>query len=114
MQITGFYREKEFKDTEIGNERIEEHSNGGKSKDSIWHWQGSGRTYTMFFIANRYWKKNPIVFFVVDRKTSKGSTTSFLDQFRRKSFRSNFKKVESIKNSEKSLKMQEKANGVRR
>lgn len=42
-----------------------------KNKGLIWHWQGSGKTYTMFFIANYYMtlyqKKNPLVFFVIDR-----------------------------------------------
>lgn len=47
----------------------------GKSKEKfglIWHWQGSGKTYTMAFSA---WKllrspltKNPSIFVVVDRK----------------------------------------------
>ncbi|RSN72888.1 MAG: type I restriction endonuclease subunit R [Thermoproteota archaeon] len=41
-------------------------------KGLIWHWQGSGKTYTMFFIANKFFEKfferQPLVFFILDRK----------------------------------------------
>jgi len=46
-------------------------SNVGKNRGLIWHWQGTGKTYTMFFIAHRfyreYYDRDPLVFFVVDR-----------------------------------------------
>ncbi|MDL1957133.1 MAG: HsdR family type I site-specific deoxyribonuclease [Candidatus Desulfofervidus auxilii] len=42
-----------------------------KNKGLIWHWQGSGKTLTMIFAANKlyYMKelKNPTIFFIVDR-----------------------------------------------
>lgn len=42
-----------------------------RSKGLIWHWQGSGKTLTMIFAANKlYYMKeleNPTIFFVVDR-----------------------------------------------
>ncbi|MBI2485808.1 MAG: HsdR family type I site-specific deoxyribonuclease [Deltaproteobacteria bacterium] len=42
-----------------------------KNKGLIWHWQGSGKTLTMIFAANKlYYMKelqNPTVFFIVDR-----------------------------------------------
>lgn len=42
-----------------------------KNKGLIWHWQGSGKTLTMIFAANKlfYLKKlqNPSIFFIVDR-----------------------------------------------
>jgi len=42
-----------------------------KNKGLIWHWQGSGKTLTMIFAANKlfYLKKleNPTIFFIVDR-----------------------------------------------
>jgi type I restriction enzyme, R subunit len=38
----------------------------------IWHWQGSGKTLTMIFAANKLYRhpelQNPTVFFVVDRE----------------------------------------------
>jgi type I restriction enzyme R subunit len=43
-----------------------------RSRGLIWHWQGSGKTYIMFYIAyqffKRFYDKNPIVFFIVDRR----------------------------------------------
>lgn len=45
--------------------------NSPKNKGLIWHWQGSGKTLTMLFAANKlYYTKeleNPTIFFVVDR-----------------------------------------------
>ncbi|HEX9667808.1 MAG TPA: HsdR family type I site-specific deoxyribonuclease [Thermodesulfobacteriota bacterium] len=42
-----------------------------KNKGLIWHWQGSGKTLTMIFAANKlYYSKeleNPSIFFIVDR-----------------------------------------------
>ncbi len=43
-----------------------------KTKGLIWHWQGSGKTLTMIFAANKLYRhtelQNPTVFFVVDRE----------------------------------------------
>jgi len=43
-----------------------------KNKGLIWHWQGSGKTLTMIFAANKLHRhpelQNPSVFFVVDRE----------------------------------------------
>jgi len=51
----------------INNLRGEE----DKNKGLIWHWQGSGKTLTMIFAANKlYFTKelaNPTIFFIVDR-----------------------------------------------
>ena len=45
--------------------------NEEKNKGLIWHWQGSGKTLTMIFAANKlYYMKeleNPTIFFIVDR-----------------------------------------------
>jgi len=42
-----------------------------KNKGLIWHWQGSGKTLTMIFAANKlYYREeleNPTIFFIVDR-----------------------------------------------
>ena len=42
-----------------------------KKKGLIWHWQGSGKTLTMIFAANKLYKspelQNPTIFFIVDR-----------------------------------------------
>ncbi len=42
-----------------------------KNKGLIWHWQGSGKTLTMIFAANKLYYshllENPTVFFIIDR-----------------------------------------------
>jgi len=51
----------------IGNLKGEEEKNRGL----IWHWQGSGKTLTMIFAANKLYYmqrlENPTIFFIVDR-----------------------------------------------
>jgi len=43
-----------------------------KNKGLVWHWQGSGKTLTMIFAANKLYRHptlaNPTIFFVVDRE----------------------------------------------
>ncbi|MFZ8808941.1 MAG: type I restriction endonuclease subunit R [Pyrobaculum sp.] len=43
-----------------------------RNRGLIWHWQGSGKTYIMFYIAyqffHRFLERDPLVFFVVDRR----------------------------------------------
>ena len=42
-----------------------------KNKGLVWHWQGSGKTLTMIFAANKLFHapelENPTIFFIVDR-----------------------------------------------
>ena len=42
-----------------------------RNKGLIWHWQGSGKTLTMIFAANKLYQheklENPTIFFIVDR-----------------------------------------------
>ena len=66
-------RQNQYRATVKAINRIKEYLNGSKkNRGLIWHWQGSGKTYTMFFIANYfldlYYSTNPLVFFVVDRE----------------------------------------------
>jgi type I restriction enzyme R subunit len=46
--------------------------NDDRNRGLIWHWQGSGKTYIMFYIAyqffHRFLERDPLVFFVVDRR----------------------------------------------
>ena len=43
-----------------------------KNKGLVWHWQGSGKTLTMIFAANKLYRhpslENPTIFFIVDRE----------------------------------------------
>ena len=54
-------------DRVIRNLRGEDYRNHGL----IWHWLGSGKTFTMIFAANKLWlnntPENPTIFFIVDR-----------------------------------------------
>jgi len=66
-------RYNQFYASEKALKRITEHLEGkGRNKGLIWHWQGSGKTYTMLFIANKFFEmhfeKNPVVFFLLDRE----------------------------------------------
>lgn len=53
--------------------RVEDNLSGkdNKNKGLIWHWQGSGKTFTMIFAANKLYHleklENPSIFFIVDR-----------------------------------------------
>ncbi|WP_103287661.1 type I restriction endonuclease subunit R [Candidatus Nitrosocaldus islandicus] len=66
-------RYMQFWAAERAMERIRGYLEGveGRNRALIWHWQGSGKTYTMFFIAHqfyqRYHERDPVVFFIVDR-----------------------------------------------
>jgi len=66
-------RYNQFYASERALERISEHLEGkGRNRGLIWHWQGSGKTYTMLFIANKFFEthfeRNPVVFFLLDRE----------------------------------------------
>ena len=81
--------------------RIEKYVNGSfKNRGLIWHWLGSGKTYTMFFIANwfldKYWHLRPVVFFVVDRRDLEEQHERMLKSIEEKKFRNLFKKIENI------------------
>ncbi len=93
-------RWNQYRATKRAMKRIEEHLNNGKSKGLIWHWQGSGKTFTMFFIANyffdRYYSQNPVVFFVVDRQDLERQHDEVLKSVQEEKFRNYYKKIESI------------------
>src|SRR3990170_3663993 len=54
--------------------RVTNHLQGKETKNKglIWHWQGSGKTLTMIFAANKLYRDpvlaNPTIFFIVDRE----------------------------------------------
>lgn len=54
--------------------RVIKNLKGEESKKSglIWHWQGSGKTLTMLFAANKLYREklleNPTIFFIIDRR----------------------------------------------
>jgi type I restriction enzyme R subunit len=96
-------RYNQFYASEKALERINDYLNGSSKKNSglIWHWQGSGKTYTMIFLANKYFNmhfsENPLLFFLVDRDDlQKQLVEDFIDKLDAETFDNYFKKIESI------------------
>ena len=95
-------RQNQYRATVKAISRIKEYmSNLKKNRGLIWHWQGSGKTYTMFFIANYfldlYYGTNPLVFFIVDREDLEDQHERMLKAVQDEKFKTLFEKVESIK-----------------
>jgi type I restriction enzyme R subunit len=72
-----------------------------RNKGLIWQWQGSGKTYIMFYIAYQFFKrfhdKNPVVFFIVDRRELQRQLhDEFIKDIYAEDFQEYVKTVESI------------------
>jgi len=95
-------RYNQFYASEKALERISEHLEGkGRNRGLIWHWQGSGKTYTMLFIANKffetYFERNPVVFFLLDREDlQKQLLEDFVSRLDIDYFDEYLKKIDSI------------------
>lgn len=82
--------------------RIEDYLSGisEKNKGLVWHWQGSGKTFIMFFVANwflnKYKHKNPVVFFVVDRSDLEKQHSGVFEAVEDSEFRSYFDVIQNI------------------
>ncbi|MCM8807954.1 MAG: HsdR family type I site-specific deoxyribonuclease [Candidatus Omnitrophica bacterium] len=72
-----------------------------KNKGLIWHWQGSGKTLTMFFACHKLYiderLKKPTIFFVVDRRDLEDQFKEELSFLKSKV---DFEKIESIEKLE--------------
>jgi len=99
-------------------ERIEKYLEGKENKNQglIWHWQGSGKTYTMFFIAYqfllKYNQRNPLVFFVIDRLELERQLDDILKAIEHKRL-GDVKKIEEIEELNKIIKNSEKEWGLK-
>ena len=94
--------------------RIDEYMAGGElNRGLIWHWLGSGKTYTMFFIANyfleKHWDKRPIVFFVVDRSDLEEQHEKVFKNVEEPRFTKLFSKIESIDELHRRIKVMKEA-----
>ncbi|CAB49217.1 type I restriction endonuclease subunit R [Pyrococcus abyssi] len=71
-----------------------------KKNGLIWQWQGSGKTFIMFFVANwflnRYKKRNPIVFFIVDRIDLEDQHSNIFESVEDREFERHFDRIRSI------------------
>ncbi len=87
-----------------------------KNQGLVWHWQGSGKTYTMFFIAYqfllKYHKRNPLVFFVIDRIELEKQLDDVFKSIEHKRF-SDVKKIEGIKELKDVIKNAEREWGLK-
>ncbi|WP_148883367.1 type I restriction endonuclease subunit R [Thermococcus aciditolerans] len=83
-------------------ERIEEYLSQESEKKNglVWQWQGSGKTFIMFFVANwflnKYKGRNPVVFFVVDRTDLKDQHSGVFEAVEDREFREHFDKIRNI------------------
>lgn len=84
--------------------RIREYLEGrdDKNKGLIWQWQGSGKTYIMFYIAYQFYQrfadKDPVIFFIVDRRELQRQLyEEFIKDIYAPYFQEDVKIVESIK-----------------
>jgi len=82
--------------------RIDEYMAGGRLNQGLmWHWLGSGKMYTMFFIANyfldKYWGRRPIVFFIVDRSDLEEQHEKVFKSIEEPRFTKLFQKIDSIR-----------------
>jgi len=67
----------------------------------VWHWQGSGKTYTMFFIANwffeEFYAKDPVIIFLLDRiELQRQLYEDFIQPLKAERFKNNLEIVDSI------------------
>lgn len=92
-------------------QRIEEYLSQRDEKKNglVWQWQGSGKTFIMFFVANwflnKYKERYPVVFFVVDRTNLKEQHAGVFESVEDNEFKANFNVVESIPELKKLVKM---------
>ncbi len=87
-----------------------------KNQGLVWHWQGSGKTYTMFFIAYQfllnYHKRNPLVFFVIDRIELEKQLDDVFKSIEHKRF-GDVKRIEDIKELKEVIKNAEREWGLK-
>ena len=94
--------------TEKALNRISGYLHGEEKQNGlVWHWQGSGKTYTMFFIANKYFEeyfeRNPLIFFVVDRIDLQRQLREFIEGLKASRFKSYLTIIKSIERLKKEI-----------
>ena len=95
-------RYNQYMAAEKALKRIANYLNGQEQaeKGLVWHWQGSGKTYTMFYIANKYFEqhfeRNPLIFFVIDRKDLQKQLKDFITGLHAPKFKNYLKIIETI------------------
>ena len=99
---------------ERANKYVSDKSN--KNKGLIWHWQGSGKTLTMFFTAFNFIKTNkekgPLVFIIIDRRELQRQLDGVLKSIKNTSG-IKIKLIESIKELKDTIDNYENESGIR-
>ncbi|MCD6546955.1 MAG: HsdR family type I site-specific deoxyribonuclease [Nanoarchaeota archaeon] len=87
-----------------------------RNKGLVWHWQGSGKTLTMFFTAFNFIKsneeRNPLVFIIIDRRELQRQLAGVLESIENKSS-IKVKLIESIKDLKDTIENYESESGIR-
>lgn len=103
-------RYMQYKAVNIAFRRITDYLNGHseKNKGLIWHWQGSGKTFEIIYLTEKFFRefesKKPVVFIVVDRKElEKQFDEEDIKPLRNAKFKEVFKKIEDIEELKQEL-----------
>ncbi len=89
--------------------RIEDYLSGGeKGRGLIWHWQGSGKTYEIVYLAeyfiNRFLSRHPHVFVVIDREDLEDQMSGIMKNIKPAKFTDYFRVIESVEDLKETLK----------
>ncbi|ACV24594.1 HsdR family type I site-specific deoxyribonuclease [Methanocaldococcus fervens] len=80
-----------------------------KNRGLIWHWQGSGKTFEIIYLAeifyNEFKNRDPIVFIMVDRRELENQFNDDIIALQNITFKESFKRIESIEELKKVLKI---------
>jgi type I restriction enzyme R subunit len=78
-----------------------------KNRGLVWHWQGSGKTFEILYLAelfyNEFKNKDPIVFIMVDRRELENQFNDDIIALQNAAFKDSFKKINSIEELKKVL-----------
>lgn len=71
-----------------------------KNRGLVWHWQGSGKTFEILYLAelfyNEFKNKDPIVFIMVDRRELETQFNDDIIALQNANFKDCFKKINSV------------------
>ncbi len=75
-------------------------NNDYKNRGLVWHWQGSGKTFEIIYLAelfyNEFKNRHPVIFIVVDRTDLENQFNNDIISLNNANFKKNYKKIDSI------------------
>ncbi|GAB6064946.1 type I restriction endonuclease subunit R [Aquifex pyrophilus] len=103
-------RYMQYKAVNKAFKRIKDYLNekSDKNKGLVWHWQGSGKTFEIIYLAEKFYReyenRKPVVFIIVDRKElEKQFDEEDIRPLRNARFKEVFKKIESTEELKQEL-----------